>query len=161
MRGVDLKTLFVYCSDDDAVNVLCNESALKNRDTCAFELACRKGKNAFSRYLGVNKNRSCVYSDAYAVDVAEYDKLIFACGEFMGEIPAELISFISKCDLRYKDIDCIVFGDGRNARRATDAVKVCVSLSGGTVRNAVSVSVRELKRESEDVLFSIRHRLAV
>jgi hypothetical protein len=36
-----------------------------------------------------------------------------------------------------------------------------ISLSGGTVRNIISISVKELKREEEDVLFSVRHRMAV
>jgi hypothetical protein len=79
----------------------------------------------------------------------------------MGEIPPEISAFITKNNLRYKTIDCIVFGDGRSAERAKDSLRVRVSLSGGTVRNVVSISRRELKYEEEDVLFSVRHRLAV
>lgn len=160
MRGVVLETLFVYCSDDDAVNALCNESALKKRDTRAVELMSSRGKTVLSRYLGVTVKRRS-YIKTHGIDMNEYNRVIFACDECFGEIPAEIKDFILKTDLRYKDIDCIVFGDGRNARKAKDALKVSVSLSGGTIRNAVSVSVKEIKREEEDVLFSLRHRLAV
>ncbi len=154
-----MKTLFVYCSDDDTINALCNESALRKRDTKALSLAC--GKNHFSRYLDVaRKNRAFCYS-GYEVDVAEYDKIIFACDEVLGEIPSEISAFIEKNDLRYKHIDCIVFGDGRGVGRALDSIRVRISLSGGTARSAVGISAREIKRENEDILFSVRHRLIV
>ncbi len=154
-----MKTLFVYCSDDDAINALCNESALRKRDTKALSLAC--GKNHFSRYFdAARKNRAFCYS-GYEVDVAEYDKIIFACDEVLGEIPSEISAFIEKNDLRYKHIDCIVFGDGRGVGRALDSIRVRISLSGGTARSAVGISAREIKRENEDILFSVRHRLVV
>ena len=79
----------------------------------------------------------------------------------MGEIPPEVCAFIAKNELRYKTIDCIVFGDGRNVNKAKDMLRNRVSLSGGTVRNIISISIKELKREEEDVLFSVRHRMAV
>ncbi len=155
-----METLFIYCSDDDAVNALCKESAMRKRDTRAVELMSTRGKTLLSRYLGVTVKRRS-YIGAYDIDFNEYDRVIFACDECFGEIPVEIKEFILSNDLRYKDIDCIVFGDGKYAGKAKDALRVSVSLSGGTVRNAVSVSVKELKREEEDVLFSIRHRLAV
>lgn len=156
-----MKTLFVYCSDDDTINALCNESALRKIDTIALELSSTTGKSSFSRYFGINRTRRFSSMGGYDVDVESFDKIIFACDEYMGEIPPEISAFISKHELRYKEIDCIVFGDGKNARKAKDNLRVRVSLSGGTVRNTVSVSAKELKREEEDVLFSVRHRLAV
>lgn len=156
-----MKTLFVYCSDDDTINALCNESALKKRDTKALSLSCGNSKNVFSRCFSVvRQNKNFCYS-GYDVDVASYDKIIFACDESFGEIPAGITAFIAKNDLRYKDIDCIVFGDGRGASRAMDSLRVKISLSGGTARNTFCVSAREIKREEEDILFSVRHRLAV
>lgn len=155
-----METLFIYCSDDDAVNALCNESALRKRDTHAVELMCSRGKTLLSRYLGFTVKRR-TYKGACDIDINDYDRVILACDECFGEIPEEIKTFILGNDLRYKDIDCIVFGDGRYVGKAKDALRVSVSLSGGTVRNAVSISAKELKREEEDVLFSIRHRLAV
>lgn len=155
-----MKTLFVYCSSDDILNALCKESARKKADTYAYELNGEIDKSIFSRYFGATRARSVNsrYSD---VDIADYEKIIFACDEYMGELPPEMSAFITSNNLRYKVIDCIVLGDGRGCRRAIDTLRVKVSLSGGTVRNAIGISAKELKRESEDLLFSVRHRMAV
>ncbi len=155
-----MDTLFVYCSADDILNSLCKESARKMSCTKALELDGDFDKSLFSRYFGINRaRRSGVrYS---GIDVGEYDKIIFVCDEYMGEIPPELCAFITGNSFRYKTIDCIILGDGRGCKRAIDSLRVRVSLSGGTVRNAIGISARELKRESEDILFSVRHRMAV
>ncbi len=156
-----MKTLFIYCSDDEAVNSLCNESAFKKEKTKALPLYRDNSESTFKRYFGVNRARRYTCSGDYGVDINEFDKIIIACDEYLGSIPPEVTAFISKNDMRYKHIDCIVFGIGRNAKKATDTLKNRVSLSGGTVRSCVSISPREIKREEEDVLFSVRHRLAV
>lgn len=156
-----MNTLFVYCSSDDILNSLCKESVRKKADTCALELTGDFDKSLFSRYFGVNRARRSGGARVEGINMADYDKIIFACDEYMGEIPPELCAFITGNNLRYKVIDCIIFGDGRGCRKATDSLKVRISLSGGTVRNAISISAKELKRESEDVLFSVRHRMAV
>ncbi len=156
-----MKTLFVYCSDDDTINTLCNESALRKRDTKALSLSCGSGKSPLSRYLGVARSRKSFCYSGYDIDITEYEKIIFACDECLGEIPSQISAFIEKNDLRYKNIDCIVFGDGRGVNRALDSLRVRISLSGGTARSVVGVSAREIKREDEDILFSVRHRLVV
>lgn len=155
-----MDTLFVYCSADDILNSLCKESARKIHNTRALELDGDFDRSPFSRYFGINRaRRSGVRYEG--IDVADYDKIIFACDEYMGEIPPELCAFITGNSFRYKTIDCIVLGDGRGCKKAIDSIKVRVSLSGGTVRNAIGISAKELKRDSEDVLFSVRHRMAV
>ena len=156
-----MKTLFVYCSDDDAINALCNESALRKRDTKAFCLSCGSSKLHLNRYFSAARAHKSFCYSGYDIDIAQYDKIILACDEYLGEIPAEIVAFIEKNDLRYKHIECIVFGDGRGVKRALDSLKVHISLAGGTARSAVSVSAREIKREDEDILFSVRHRLVV
>lgn len=155
-----MNTLFVYCSADDILNSLCKESARKIPNNRALELDGDFDRSLFSRYFGINRaRRSGVRYEG--IDVADYDKIIFACDEYMGEIPPELCAFITGNSFRYKTIDCIVLGDGRGCKKAIDSIKVRVSLSGGTVRNAIGISAKELKRDSEDVLFSVRHRMAV
>lgn len=156
-----MKTLFVYCSDDDTINALCNESALRKRDTKALSLSCSGSKTHLSRYFEIARSRKNYRYSGYDIDIADYDKIIFACDEVLGEIPSEISAFIEKNDLRYKNIDCIVFGDGRGVNRALDSLRVRISLSGGTARSVVGVSAREIKREDEDILFSVRHRLVV
>ncbi len=156
-----MKTLFVYCSDDDTINALCNESALRKRDTKAVSLSCNVSKKHLSRYFEIARSRKNYRYSGYDIDIDEYDKIIFACDEVLGEIPSEISAFIEKNDLRCKNIDCIVFGDGRGVNRALDSLRVRISLSGGTARSAVGVSAREIKREDEDILFSVRHRLVV
>ena len=156
-----MNTLFVYCSDDEVISCLCNESAVKLNETKALSLNRENSLSPFKKHFGVNRIRRYTYKGDYGINLDEYDKLIIACDEYMGEIPPEISAFISKADLRYKNIDCIVFGGGRGVKKAEDALKVRVSLSGGTVRNCISISPREIKREEEDVFFSVRHRLAV
>lgn len=158
--GVALKTLFVYCSADDILNALCKESVRNKADTYAIELDGDFDKSPFSRYFGINRaKRSC--GEYRNIDVEQFDKIILACDEYMGEVPPEMCAFINDNNLRYKVIDCLVLGDGRGCRKAIDALRVRVSLSGGTVRNAIGISAKELKKESEDILFSVRHRMAV
>lgn len=159
--GVGLKTLFVYCSDDEAVNSLCRESAFKRRDAQAIQLTSFSGKSLVSRYFGPSRNKKDICTKDYGVSINDFDRIIIACDEFVGEISPEVSAFISSYDFRYKHIDCIVFGEGRCARRAKDSLKMKLSLSGGTVRNCVNVSAKELKREEEDLLFSVRHRMVV
>ncbi len=156
-----MKTLFVYCSEDEAVNSLCNESALKLKNTKALPLYRGAQESSFKRYFGVNRVRKYTCSGDYGIDLNEFDKIIIACDEYLGVIPPEITAFVSKNDMRYKLIDCILFSNGRNLKKATDSLKNRVSLSGGTIRNCVSISPKEIKRAEEDVLFSVRHRLAV
>ena len=156
-----MKTLFVYCSEDEAINALCRESAFKKRETQALQLSYPSGRSAFSRYIQVFKGGERTAYKSYDVDFNEFDRIIIACDEFAGELSPEIAGFINANDFRYKIIDCIVFGNGRGVRRAADALKVRISLSGGTVQKCVSVSTRELKKSEEDLLFSVRHRLVV
>ena len=155
-----MNTLFVYCSADDILNALCKESVRNKANTYAIELDGDFDKSPISRYFGINRAKRSGGAHRN-VDISEYDKLIFVCDEYMGEVPPEMCAFINDNNLRYKIIDCIVLGDGRGCRRAIDSLRVRVSLSGGTVRNAIGISAKELKRESEDILFSVRHRMAV
>lgn len=156
-----MKTLFVYCSGDDAINALCRESAFKKHNTESLQLSCLSDKPLFTKCIQAVKGYEYTSYKSYDVDFAEFDRIIIACDEFAGAVSPEIASFIKANDFRYKNVDCIVFGNGRSVRRASDALKVSVSLSGGTVRNCLNVSVRELKRSDEDLLFSVRHRLVV
>lgn len=156
-----MKTLFVYSADDDTVNSLCRESAFKKKDTKSLQLSSFSDKSFFSRYLGAVLGTRKMLPKDYGVDFNEFDRIIIACDEFAGEISPEISDFIKVNDFRYKNVDCIVFGEGRSVKRAKDALKVKISLSGGTVRNCVSVSAARIKKEEEDLLFSVRHRLTI
>lgn len=156
-----MKTLFVYCSEDDTINALCRESAFKKRGAQSLQLTSFSGKSFFSRHISTLKSGGKVSNKAYDVDLNEFDRIIIACDEFAGEVAPEISGFIKANDFRYKSVDCIVFGNGRFVRKAVDGLRVKVSLSGGTVGTCVSVSSKELKRNDEDLLFSVRHRLVV
>lgn len=155
-----MKTLFVYCSDDAAINSLCRESAFKKKDAKSLQLTSFSRKSLLSRCLGATKSDAPSHKDC-TVDINDFERVIIACDEFAGIILPEVVDFIKDNNFRYKNVDCIVFGEGRSVKKAKDYLKVCISLSGGTVRNCVSVSAREIKRQDEDLLFSVRHRLAV
>ena len=130
-------------------------------NTETIQLSKKEKKSLFSHYFGSNRSKRSAAGCRVDLNINEFDKLILACDEYFGEIPPEVSAFIKKFNLRYKDIDCIVFGCGRTVKKAKDTLRNCVSLSGGTVRNIVSASSKELKREEEDIIFSLRHRLAV
>ncbi len=152
-------TLFVYCSDDEAINSLCRESAFKKKDAQTLQLVARTSKSFLQRCLNFGTRHNS-FSD-YDINMADFDRIIIACDEFAGGISSELCDFIKANSFRYKNVDCIVFGEGRGVKKAQDFLKVQISLSGGTVRNCLCVSSKELKREDEDLLFSVRHRLVV
>ena len=158
--GVSLKTLFVYCSDDAAINALCRESAFKKSDAKSIQLTTFSRKSLLSRCLGAVKGDAPHHKDC-TMDINDFERVIIACDEFAGIISPEVVDFIKGNNFRYKNVDCIVFGEGRGAKKAKDSLKVCISLSGGTVRNCVSVSAKEIKQQEEDLLFSVRHRIAV
>ncbi len=156
-----METLFVYCSADESLNSLCRESAFKRRDARMLELRGDSQRSFLKKLVDF----FCIKQDSSACaiegGVSHFDRIIIACDEFAGELPSEIRAFIKNNDFRYKTVDCMIFGTGKRAMRAKDNLKVIVSLSGGTVRSALSVSPRELKREDEDILFSLRHRIAV
>lgn len=154
-----MNTLFVYSFDNEAINSLCRVGSYSQNKTEALQLSSYSDKSVFSRFLWQNRRRSR-FSD-YNVDFKSFDRIIIACDEFAGEISPEIADFISNNDFRYKCVDCVVFGVGRLVKRAEDSIKIRISLSGGTVRNCICVSTKELKKENEDLLFSLRHRLAV
>ncbi len=156
-----MKTLFVYCSSDDAINSLCRESAFKRQETQLLELEGFSGKSALRKFIDCKKDSRNSYVHSVKKDTYEFDRIILACDELAGEISPVVSDFIRNNDFRYKTVDCIVFGTGKTAKKAEDNLKIKVSLSGGTVRSCVNVSRYELKKEQEDILFSLRHRMAV
>ncbi len=155
-----MRTLFVYCSSDDTINSLCRESGFKKDKTKSLQLSSFSEKSPIRRLIDFKREKS-IHSGDYGIDINEFDRFILACDEIAGEISPEITRFIKNTDFRYKTVDCIVFGNGRGAKKASDSIKVKVSLSGGTVRSCVNVSPAQLKRDNEDILFSVRHRIAV
>jgi hypothetical protein len=157
---VFLRTLFVYCSGDEDINSLCRESAFKKKSAKAVQLASCSSK-LFLLHCIANKGKNEADFFDCNVRVEEYDRIIIACDEFMGELPPAVTAFVSNNSFRYKAVDCIVFGEGRSINKASDSIKMKVALSGGTVRSCICLSSRKIKREGEDLLFSVRHRIAV
>lgn len=155
-----MKTLFVYCSDDEDISALCKESAFKKKSAKAVQLASCSSK-LFLLHSLANKNKAEQPAFNCDVQVENYERIIIACDEFIGEIPPAVATFVNNNDFRYKNVDCIVFGEGRGVNKAKDSLKMKVALSGGTVRNCICLSSRKIKREGEDLLFSVRHRIAI
>ena len=154
-----MKTLLVHCSGDEAVTSLCAKSASSNIDVLELrELSnaspmMKRIKNFCGRPAGVPRS--------YDLPVEVYDKIIIACDGCLSGVYPVVGKFIEKHTLRSKDVSCIVFGEGRIAQKASDALRVLVALSGGTVSRLVSVPVRTFKRDEEDVLTFVRHEMAV
>ena len=87
--------------------------------------------------------------------------MILATDETFGNIAPAMKVFIRQNELRFKNVICLVFGEGRSTKKAADALRTEVSLSGGTASCVISVSTRALKKEAEDLLFYVRHKLYV
>ncbi len=155
-----MRTLFVYCSGDEDISSLCRESAFKEKSAKAVQLAGCSSK-LFLLHSLANKNKSEQPFFNCDVQVENYERIIIACDEFMGEVPPAVSAFVNSNSFRYKTVDCIIFGEGRSINKASDSLKMKVALSGGTVRNCICLSSRKIKREGEDLLFSVRHRIAV
>jgi len=153
-----LKTLLVHFSNDNEVKELCSRS--ESHDIDVLELRDLSRKSFFTSHLGT-KRTSSIRLKGYDVDLNDYDTVILATDESFGNIAPAMKVFIRQNELRFKNVICLVFGEGRSIKKAGDALRTEVSLSGGTVNCVISVSARALKREAEDVLFYIRHRLHV
>ncbi len=153
-----MKTLLVHFSYDNEVKELCSRSESKDIDV--LELRDLSRKTFFGNLLGTKKP-SAIRLKGYDIDLNEYDNVIVATDETFGNIAPAMKVFIRQNDLRYKNIICLVFGEGRSTKRAADALRTEISLSGGTANCVVSVSTRAFKKEAEDLLFYVRHRIHV
>ncbi len=156
--GVSLKTLLVHFSNDMEVKELCSRS--ESQDIDVLELRDLSRKNFFSSYF-CTKKPSAIRLRGYDIDFEDYETIILATDESFGNIAPAMKVFIRQNDLRFKNIVCLVFGEGRSQKKATDALRTEISLAGGTASCVISVSTRAFKREAEDLLFYVRHRLHV
>lgn len=156
--GVSLKTLLVHFSYDNEVKDLCSRS--ESQDIDVLELRDLSRKSFLKNRFGTKKT-STIRLRGYDVDLNEYDNVILATDETFGNIAPAMKVFIRQNELRFKNVICLVFGEGRSTKRAADALRTEVSLSGGTASCVISVSTRAFKREAEDLLFYVRHRLHV
>lgn len=156
--GVSLKTLLVHFSNDSEVKELCSRSA--SQDIDVLELRDLSRKSFIQNRFGTKKTSS-IRLKGYDVDLNDYETVILATDESFGNIAPAMKVFIRQNDLRFKNIICLVFGEGRSQKKATDALRTEVSLSGGTANCVISVSQRALKREAEDLLFYVRHCIHV
>ncbi len=155
-----MKKLLVHCSYDDDIGYLCRRSGRNDIDTDVLELREFSASSKIGCKINSLKNKRAKLG-LRNISLDEYDMVIFACEEWMGVAPPVLNSFIENSDLRFKNVVCIVFGNGSFAKKAADGLRVKVALSGGTVKNAITVSAKALKTCDEDVLFYVRHKLAV
>ncbi len=153
-----MKTLLVHYSDDDTIKKLCKKSAARDIDT--LELHEISGSSQIKRRFDALRG-AYTRVGSYDVDVNSYDTVILASDECFGGIYPAMNTFIHNNDLRFKDVICLVFGEGRLAKRAGDALRMQVSLSGGTPRCVVTIPVRNFKQYDEDVLYYVRHKLYV
>ncbi len=156
--GVSLKTLLVHFSYDNEVKELCSRS--ESQDIDVLELRDLSRKSIFySRFTA--KKTSDIRLRCYDIDFNDYDNVILATDETFGNIAPAMKVFIRQNELRFKNVICLVFGEGRSTKKAADALRTEVSLSGGTASCVISVSTRAFKREAEDLLFYVRHKLYV
>lgn len=155
-----MKKLLVHCSYDEDVSYLCRCSGGDECDVDALELYALSGSSRMGSRLGALRGKvPDIKFRGY--DLSGYDTVVLACDEWMGGVIPAMGTFIRQNELRGKNVVCIVFGNGAFAKKAADSLKVMVSLSGGTVRNSITVSKKGFKNCEEDLLFYVRHRLAV
>ena len=155
-----MKKLLVHCSYDDEISSLCRRSGRNDSETDVLELREFSASSRMGCKINALKGKGSK-GLAKNIELTEYDTVILACEEWVGAVPSAMSAFIENSNLRYKNVVCIVFGNGVFAKKAADYLRVKVSLSGGTVQNAITVPVKPLKTCEEDVLFYVRHKLAV
>ena len=153
-----MKTLLVHFSNDNEVKDLCSRS--KSHDIDVLELRDLSRKSFFKTHFRT-KSTTSIRVRGYDIDLNDYDTVILATDETYGNIAPAMRVFISQNELRFKNVICLVFGEGRGVKKAGDALRTEVSLSGGTASCVISVSTKAFKREAEDLLFYVRHRLHV
>ncbi|MBR2877222.1 MAG: hypothetical protein IKC01_08790 [Clostridia bacterium] len=153
-----MKTLLVHFSNDNEVKDLCSRS--KSHDIDVLELRDLSRKSFFKTHFRT-KSTTSIRLRGYDIDLNDYDTVILATDETYGNIAPAMRVFISQNELRFKNVICLVFGEGRGVKKAGDALRTEVSLSGGTASCVISVSTKAFKREAEDLLFYVRHRLHV
>lgn len=155
-----MKKLLVHCSYDEDVSYLCRCSGADDCDVDVLELYDSSSSSRMGTRLGALRGRDAKIRLRNA-DLSEYDTVILASDEWMGGVCPAMSAFIKQNELRFKNVVCIVFGNGVFATKAADSLRVMVSLSGGTVRNAITVSKKGFKNCDEDLLFYVRHKLVV
>ncbi len=153
-----MKTLLVHFSNDEEVKDLCSRS--KSSEIDVLELRDLSRKTFLKTHFGSYKYGS-IRLKSYDANLNDYDVIILATDETFGNIAPAMKTFIGENDLRFKDVICLVFGEGRTTRKAGDALRTAVSLSGGTASLVVSVSKRAFKKKDEDLLFYMRHKLYI
>ncbi len=153
-----MKTLLVHFSNDEDVKELCSRSESSQIDV--LELRDLSRKSILKNYFGSYKNGT-IRLKSYDINLNDYDAVILATDENFGNIAPAMKTFIAENDLRFKDVICLVFGEGRGTKKAGDALRTAVSLSGGTASLVVSISKRAFKKKDEDLLFYMRHKLYI
>lgn len=157
--GDHLRTLLVHYSDDELISELCAKSSSDHTDV--LELHELSGQTPFGRRLSALRGGYTRLRNYEDVHLDAYDTVVLATNEWFGGVYPAMNTFIRENDLRFKDVVCLVFGEGRGAKKAGDALRNRVSLSGGTPRCVVTVPVKGLKQDEEDLLFYLRHRIRV
>ena len=153
-----MKTLLIYYSEDEYVSALCRKSASKDISVC--ELRELSGLSFIKRFFNSLKGvRAPVSSCSY--DLNGFESVILASDGRFGGLSPEMKSFIKDIKLQNKKVYCVIFGDGKTAKRAEDDFRTGVSLSGATVQKVVTVSSRAFKRDEEDVLYYMRHKVKI
>lgn len=153
-----MKTLLIYYSDDELVCSLCRKSASRELSVC--ELHELSGLSYFKRFLNSIKGAKVPVSSC-GYDLNEFDCVILAADGRIAGLSPEMRSFLKGVTLKNKRVYCVIFGDVKRSRRAEDDFRTAVSLSGATVQRAVTVPVKAFKRDDEDMMYFIRHKVRV
>ena len=155
--GVSLKTLLVHFSYDNEVKDLCSRS--ESQDIDVLELRDLSRKSIFySRFTA--KKPSDIRLRCYDIDFNDYDNVILATDETFGNIAPAMKVFIRQNELRFKNVICLVFGEGRRRYAVCDAVYP-FGASRACDRSLHTRRWREEDRAGIDCVSSVRRRDAV
>lgn len=153
-----MRTLLLYAAEDENIRELCRKSGAGS--ITAVEIRDLGGASTVKKWVDGIKGKDTGISGV-GVDLNGFDSVILAADSRFGMLSPAMQTFIRHNDFRMKQVSCIVFGEGKLVFRAEDSFRTCLSLSGGTPRNVISVPTRQFKRDEEDMLYYVRHRISV
>lgn len=148
-----MKTLLVYYSNQESIRSLCEDSA-REGEVDVLELRERYDRSVLSAatvgaYLAARGLGSRI--DSFEIDLDAYDTIILTAPVWSGSPAPAVNAFLHRANLRGREVAGLLLYEGRRAGKATETLRERVRLAGGSCRDVVCVSAKELREKNCDM----------
>lgn len=144
-----MKTLLVYYSNRGLVRAMCEAAAMENVDVLQLKPRYRKRPvvdDIADCYRALTGKGSRLQLPVFELD--NYDSLVLVTSLRAFAPSPEMNEFLFRCDLRGRDVNCIVCNRVRAFwRRAGASLRKRVRLAGGICRGITHVSEADLAQK--------------